>query len=67
MTVSELIEFLKTQPQDIQVGIQMYSEYCLLETHQISVMELTELRNDGWIHDLRPDKAKQQYLIFPGN
>ena len=67
MTVKELIEFLKTQPQDIQVACRMYSEYSLLEIDEIGVLNLCLPRPDGWIHDARPDKPTQSYLVFPGN
>ena len=67
MTVAELIEFLKTQPQDIQVAYQLYSERCLLEEDFISVENLCGAREDGWVPLARPDKPTQQYLVFPGN
>ena len=67
MTVAELIEFLKTQPQDIQVAYRLYSERCLLETDFISVESLCGAREDGWVHLSRPDKPTRQYLVFPGN
>ena len=67
MTVSELIAFLQTQPQDIQVGYQCYSENCLLDMKDILVVELSSHRADGWIHDKRRDTPTQNYLIFPGN
>jgi len=31
MTVKELIEFLQTQPQDLQVAYALFSEQCLLQ------------------------------------
>lgn len=67
MTVAELITFLSTQPQDLQVAIKMYSEQCLLETSSIKVVKLCEPRPDGWIQDWRRDKKTQSYLLFPGN
>jgi len=67
MKVSELIEFLQTQPQDLQVAYKIYSEQCLLEADDITVGELCEPRSDGWIQNWRTDKPKQKYLIFPGN
>lgn len=67
MTVSELIEFLKKQPQDLQVVYQLYSEQCILQAREITVRELGEQRPDGWVHDARPDKPKRLYLSFPGN
>lgn len=67
MTVAELIEFLKQQPQDIQVAIEMYSEQCLLEAEEIKVKEMCKPRPDGWIQHKRTDMELQTYLLFPGN
>ena len=67
MTVSELIDFLKTQPQDLQVAYDLHSEHCLLEPQDIRVMDACEPRPDGWVARERPDKPKQTYLMLPGN
>lgn len=67
MKVSELIEFLKTQPQDILVAYGLYSEQCLMDSVDIGVEELCNPRPDGWIQDKRPDMPTQKYLVFPGN
>lgn len=67
MTVKELIEFLETQPQDIDVAYFKYSDQCLLEKSDISVVELGMLRADGWVHSKRPDQPSKPYLLFPGN
>jgi hypothetical protein len=67
MTVSELIVLLQAQPQDIQVAYSIYSEYCLLETKDIEVKNLTAARPDGWVHRARPDMPQQEYLLFPGH
>ncbi len=67
MTVAELIDFLKTQPQDILCAYRIYSEQCLLEADNIHVGKLTEARPDGWIQNARWDMAVKDYLIFPGN
>lgn len=67
MTVKELIEFLQTQPQDLQVIYNLYSEYCLLETRDIVIEECCEPRPDGWVPAKRPDKPTQRYVTFPGN
>jgi hypothetical protein len=67
MNVAELIEYLKQQPQDMQVAIKMYSEQVLLEAKNIEVHNLCEPRPDGWIQDKRPDKPTRKYLVFPGN
>jgi hypothetical protein len=67
MTVSELIEFLKTQPQDLQVAYCIFSEMALMRLKDIEVVDLCEPRNDGWVARKRPDKPTQKYLLFPGN
>ena len=67
MTVSELIEFLKTQPQEMQVAYRCYSEQVLMEQKEIRVAEFCEPRPDGWIENKRPDKPTKKYLLFPGN
>lgn len=67
MKVSELIEFLQAQPQDLQVAYQMYSEQCLLESTDIRVEMACEPRPDGWIQNQRPDMPQREYLMFPGN
>lgn len=67
MKVKDLIEFLLSQPKDIEVAYQKFSEQCLLEIKDIEVVELCEPRPDGWIHDPRPDKGTKKYLLFPGN
>lgn len=66
MTVKELIEFLLQQPQDLLVAYKLHSEQCLLEEIYIEIEELCTPRDDGWIHDMRPDKPTQSYLVFPG-
>lgn len=67
MTVAELIEFLKKQPQDLLVGYNKHSEHILMEEEEIIVKILSDPRNDGWLHDVRPGRFSQSYLIFPGN
>lgn len=67
MTVNELIKFLETQPQDLQVAYQCCSEQVLLESEKIEIEDCCEPRADGWIEDKRPDKPTQKYLMFPGN
>lgn len=67
MTVKELIAFLMDQPQDLEVAHQQYSEAMLLDTSKIAIETACRPRADGWIHDKRPDKPMQQYLMFPGN
>jgi len=67
MTVSELIAFLQTKPQDIQVAYRCCSEQCLLEAKEIDVVKLCAPRPDGWIQNSRSDMPKQEYLLLPGN
>ena len=67
MAVKELIKFLQKQPQGLQVAFECYSEHCLLEFDDIKILDLCVPRDDGWVHDKRPDKKSQTYLIFPGN
>ena len=67
MTVKELIEYLKTKPQDILVVYCCHSERCLIEEDEIKVMELCEPRPDGWVQNARSDMPKQKYLVLPGN
>lgn len=67
MKVSELIEFLQSQEQELVVAYALYSEYALLELKDITVEELCEPRIDGWVHDKRPDMPSIKYLVFPGN
>jgi len=67
MKVKELIEFLKKQPQEIEVAFQCFSEQCILEADHIDVVELSKAREDGWVHHKRDDKETQEYLLLPGN
>lgn len=67
MTVSDLIEFLKRQPQHIKVAYRCFSEQTLLEEGDIEVTELCRPRPDGWIQNKRPDMVTEQYLLLPGN
>ena len=68
MKVSELIEFLQTQPQELDVAFRQHSEQRLMEVDDIKVDTCCVARpSDGWIHNRRADKTLQEYLIFPGN
>lgn len=67
MTVAELIAHLQTQPQDLQVAYECFSEQCLLEANDIKIADGCEPRPDGWIHHARPDQPKRSYLLLPGN
>jgi len=66
MNVAELIEFLQTQPKELQVAYDMYSEHRLIEQMDIRIVEACEPRPDGWIQRKRPDKPTQLYLMLPG-
>lgn len=67
MIVADLIRFLQTQPQELPVAYQIYSEQCMLEQKEIVVCELSMPRDDGWVPHKRPDQPSQRYLLFPGN
>jgi len=67
MTVKELIEFLQTQPQEIQVAYRCCSEYDILDAKYIEIKELCAPRPDGWVQAARPDMQAFQYLCFPSN
>lgn len=67
MKVSDLISFLKTQPQHLPVAYRLYSEQCLLEEKDIKVEDLGIARPDGWVPSARPDKISVPYLVLPGN
>lgn len=67
MTVKEFIEYLSTQPQELQVAYKCCSEYDMLETRDIEIKSLCLPRPDGWIADRRPDKDCMEYLVLPGN
>lgn len=67
MLVSELIEYLKTKDQNMQVVYRCYSERCLLTEEDIGIEELCYPRYDGWVHWKRPDKPSKEYIVFPGN
>jgi hypothetical protein len=67
MTVAELIDFLKTQPQHLPVAYCCCSEQALLDAKDIHIEELCRERPDGWIQNRRPDMPTTSYLLFPGN
>jgi len=64
MTVKDLTELLQKFPQDLPVVCSKYSEYCLLETSDVTVDHLCLARNDGWVACPRPDKPTQEYLVL---
>lgn len=39
MTVSELIKYLQTQPQDMLIIYSMYSENCLMDLNDIEIYD----------------------------
>lgn len=67
MTVSELIELLKTYPQDLLVAREIYSEQYLLKPENLTIDVLCEPRRDGSIQNYRKDKPYRQYLVIDGN
>ena len=67
MKIKEFIEFLQKYPQDYQVAYRMYSEQCLLDWKDITVIVACAPRPDGWIQDARDDEEAQLYLLLPGN
>lgn len=67
MTVAELIDLLRTKPQDLQVAYRLHSEQCLLEADDIQVCIECPPRPDGWIQNRRGDMPGQLYLMLPGN
>ena len=67
MTVAELTEHLKTQPQNMLIAYDMFGEHYLMDISEIRVLEACEPRPDGLILDRRPDKPTRKYLCFPGN
>jgi len=67
MTVAELVAYLQTQPQNMQVAYEYFSELVLLEARDIKHVEACEARPDGWIQRKRPDMPTRHYLVFPGN
>ena len=66
MTVSDLIAYLQTLPQNLPVAYDCHSEHCLVEERDIRIYEACEPRPDGWIERKRPDKPVRQYLMLPG-
>lgn len=66
-TVRDLIDYLKDKPENMPVGIYMYSEMDMLRLDWIEEVETCPPRPDGWIPNSRPDKRKVKCLIFPGN
>ncbi len=67
MKVRELIELLRTMPQEIDVAYMCCSEQVLLGDSDIGLRRGCPPRPDGWIQNERPDIEAQEYLLFPGN
>ena len=67
MKVKELIEFLKTQDQNLVVIYALHSEQKVMDMNNIEVFEGCRERPDGWVQDKRPDMPTKKYLRFPGN
>ena len=67
MTVAELISFLQTQPQDLQVAYEFYNGHCLLEVTEIKIAELCGSQTSGWVYHKTPGNPTQTYLLLPGN
>lgn len=67
MTVAELIELLKTYPQDLLVVQQMYSEQYIITPDCFTIKTLCKPRPDGWVQNYRADKESQEYLGIAGN
>jgi hypothetical protein len=67
VTVADLIEYLKTKDQKLKVAYRKYSENCLLTIDEIEEIKCCTPREDGWVHNARPDMPLETYLIFPGN
>lgn len=78
MKVSELIEFLQKQPQDIEVIFRQYSEYAILDVEDITLKTPSDKypvayrRQQGYyesIHHYPQDETGElcTVLVFPGN
>jgi hypothetical protein len=67
MKVKDLIKFLETQDQELDVAYELHSEQILMQEKEIVVFEGCIERPDGWIQNKRPDMSSKKYLMFPGN
>ena len=63
-TVAAMIEYLKSLPQDMKIVKSEWSEHVLLEAKNFSIDELCVARPDGWVHEARPDKETERYLVI---
>lgn len=64
MTVLELISILSAMPPDLLVAADKFSEQVLLEKDGLVLVEACNPREDGWVHDKRPDKPTRLYLCI---
>lgn len=64
MTVSELIEHLKTLPPELPVAMDLWSEQIIVNIEDVTVKQLGETRADGWVPNARPDKPTTGYVVF---
>ena len=67
MKVSDLIEYLQTQPQHLTVVYRCCSEPSVLQADEIKIKKLCAERPDGWVQNLRDDSLTREYLVLPGN
>lgn len=71
MKVHELIKFLQTQPQDMEVVNERMSDYQIIDVSEWSVVE--GVAQDGWVMRSHPtmseaNKEKEKkYLCLSGN
>lgn len=66
MTVAELVEKLQELPQNLTVITPLHSEFVILRPNGITIESHCEPRSDGWVHNSRPDKPLQEYVIIEG-
>ena len=64
MKLRELIQHLQTFDPDLDVVYRKWSEYKLVDPAGIEIVKACYPREDGWVHDERPDKPSQQYLCI---
>jgi hypothetical protein len=67
ITVGRLIEILQGFDRDRLVVYKCHSEQALMEEGMVELWKGCAPRPDGWVHDERPDKPSQGYVLFPGN
>jgi len=67
LTVGTLKKILDQHPDDMYIVYGCRSEQVLMMSDQVNTADLGQARNDNWVHNYRPDKPTQEYLVFPGN